>query len=122
MQKRVWTSIIENLKQEHELTDYQLNVLSTQLKLLKNNKIIYPGHWKSLLNVKMEQAYEILELIKAMGYLEVVYEIKCSRCHQEGIIIRNIREFEKYSVCDICNKELNFMDNTIRIFMVINSD
>ncbi len=122
MQKCVWTSIIENLKQEHELTDYQLKVLSTQLKLLKNDRFIYPGHWKSLLHISMEQAYKLLEIITKMGYLSPVYEIQCPRCHQDIAIVTNIREFSEYSTCNNCNQEIDFFQNTIRIYKVINSD
>lgn len=122
MQQNVLLDIMKSLKQEHNLTDYQLKMLKAQLKHFKNGKYIYPGHWKSLMHISMKQSYAMLDEILTMGYLSVEYEIHCPNCHQDGVIVKNMRDFLRHSTCNECNREMNFFDDAIRIYKVINCD
>lgn len=122
MQQSVLIDIMKILKQEHNLTDYQLKMLNTQLKHFKDGKHIYPRHWKSLMHISMQQSYAILDQILTMGYLSAEYEIHCPVCHRDGAIVKNMRDFLRHSTCNDCNKEMNFFDDAIRIYKVINCD
>ena len=55
------------LELQHQLTPYQQKKCDAFFYVLKVNDYIYPGHFKSKLNISMKFAYEILEELKIFG-------------------------------------------------------
>lgn len=108
----------------HNLTPFQINQLRKQLKYFENGKIIIPARWKTVLNVDILTSYKILDDISKLGYLKPIFEIYCNSCHKSNnIIVDNIVEFNKeIKNCHECNHELNFLEDTIRLYKVINDD
>ena len=62
------------LELQHQLTPYQQKKCDAFFCVLKVNDYIYPGHFKSKLNISMKFAYEILEELKIFG--QTFMEIK----------------------------------------------
>ena len=114
--------ILKNITNTYNLTPFQINQLRKQLKYFKNGNIIIPKKWQTVLNVDILTAYKILDYISRLGYLKPVFEIYCSRCHKSNnLIVDNLVEFnEKIDNCNECNHELNFLEDAIRLYKVIN--
>ncbi len=113
---------MKNITNTYNLTPFQINQLRKQLKYFKNGNIIIPKKWQTVLNVDILTAYKILDYISRLGYLKPVFEIYCSSCHKSNnLIVDNIVEFnEKIDNCNECNHELNFLEDAIRLYKVIN--
>ena len=114
-------NIIEILTVRENLNNYQVNQLKNQVKQWKKDKIIYPGMFKSKLNINISKAYDILEFLKSQKILERNYEVYCKECHRfKGVIIRTPSEYKQVNMyCDFCNNELVPLDDSIVIYRVI---
>lgn len=114
-------NIIETLTIRENLNSYQIKQLRVQVKNWKKDTIIYPGMFKSKLNIKIDEAYDILEFLKSKKILERNYEVYCKECHKfKGVIIRTPSEYKRAKMyCDFCNTELAPLDDSIVIYRVI---
>ncbi len=114
-------NIIETLITSHNLNDYQIKQLKLQIKHWHKDTIIYPGMFKSKLNIKIAEAYDILDFFKKNNILERNYEVYCKNCHKfKGIIIRTPSEYKSLKMyCDFCNSELSPLEDSIVIYRVI---
>ncbi|CEP79244.1 Uncharacterised protein [[Clostridium] sordellii] len=114
-------NIIKTLTVREDLNNYQVNQLKNQVKLWKKDTIIYPGMFKSKLNINISKAYDMLEFLKSQKILERNYEVYCKECHRfKGVIIRTPSEYKRINMyCDFCNNELVPLDDSIVIYRVI---
>lgn len=114
-------NIIETLIQKYNLNKYQEKQLRLQLKHWEKDSIIYPGMFKSKLNINIKTAYDILEFLKSERILERNYEVYCKECHKfKGIIIRTPSEYKRTKMyCDFCNNHLVPLEDSIVIYRVI---
>ena len=120
MLESILYEVIENLKQKHSLTDYQIQELQLSLKYWYKKTLVYPSALKSKLNVDILKMYEILEDIKSMGILERNYEVYCAKCsHFKGKILRTPTDMDKDLSCDFCNHEFDPLNDTIMIYRVV---
>lgn len=117
-------NIIEILTHKYNLNTYQIKQLTLQMKYWQNDTIVYPGMFKSKLNIDIEKAYSILEYLKLEKILERNYEVYCKECHRfKGIIIRTPSEYTRTKMyCDFCNSELVPLEDSIVIYRVICDD
>lgn len=113
-------NIIETLTERNKLSKYQQKQLSLQVKHWEKDSIIYPGMFKSKLNIRIEIAYDILEFLVSKRMLERNYEIYCKKCSKfKGIILRTPSEYKSNMYCDFCNNELVPLEDSIVIYRVI---
>lgn len=116
-------NITEILTKRNKLNPHQQKQLRLQVKHWKNNSIIYPGMFKSKLNIKIEDAYNMLEFLVTKNILERNYEIYCKKCSKfKGIILRTPSEYNYNMYCDFCDNELVPLEDSIVIYRVICND
>lgn len=112
--------VIENLRNRHDLTEYQVEKLSKIMKFWKKGDYIYPGHLKSKLNISIIDAYKLLETVKAIGLIDNVYEVYCRKCSKsKGIFLNTLTSMNEDLSCDFCNHEFNSLEDTIALYKVI---
>lgn len=108
------------LELQHQLTPYQQKKCDAFFYVLKVNDYIYPGHFKSKLNISMKFAYEILEELKRQGFLENLYEVYCFECNRsKGIFLESLEQFDLDWHCDFCDKPLTLAENIIVLYKVV---
>lgn len=122
MLENTLSTVIENLRNKHNLTDYQVKKLEGFMKYWKVNDYIYPGLLKSKLNISIKDAYQILEYIKSLGILENAYEVYCRQCSKsKGIYLKSLTSMPEDLSCDFCNKEFNPLEDTVVLYKVKNN-
>lgn len=123
MLENTLSTVIENLKSRHNLTNYQVKQLSRNMKYWKCGDYIYPGHIKSKLNTSIISAYEILETIKLMGIVDNVYEVYCRNCSKsKGIFLDTLTDINEDLSCDFCNHKFDALEDTIALYKVISNE
>ncbi|MDU5211477.1 MAG: hypothetical protein E6441_12400 [Clostridium sp.] len=111
MRKKIEEHCILNKNQLEKFIDY--------LELLEVNDRVYPSKIKSDLLIDYKKAYELLDIVKDLGYLEYNYELYCSKCERFLDIepLKSLSQF-KPVYCDE-NHSLNPINDTIVIYRVI---
>lgn len=93
-----------------------LKILSTY----KKGQLIYPGVLIRRLNVTMSVAYQVLEIIKRLKIIIVVFEVYCHRCGRfTGEIYNTIGEIPESDYCENCDSELTSIQNSVAVYKVI---
>lgn len=88
--------------------------------MIKEGDYIYPGHLKSKLNVDIHVAYEILEELKKLGFVQNLFEVYCFDCNKsKGIFLDSLEHFNPDWHCDFCDQPLSIENNIIVLYKVI---
>ncbi len=96
-----------------------LKILSTY----KKGQLIYPGLLIRRLNVTMSVAYQVLDIIKRLKIINVVFEMYCHRCGQfTGEIYNTIAEIPESTFCESCDCELEHVKNSVAVFKVVTDE
>jgi len=115
--------VVESLRNKHKLTEYQVKQLSRVMKFWKNGDYIYPGHLKSKLNISIIDAYELLEIVKSMGFIDNVYEVYCRKCSKsKGIFLNTLTSMKEDLSCDFCNHKFGTLEDNIALYKVIKDE
>lgn len=68
----------------------------------------------------MSVAYQVLEIIKQLKIIIVVFEVYCHRCGQfTGAIYNTIAEIPESHDCENCDSELTAIKNSVAVYKVI---
>lgn len=124
MLESTFSNVMKSLIAKHNLTKYQIDELSKNMKYWRINDLIYPSSLKSKLNIQILKMYEILEDIENMGFLEKNYEIYCFDCSRfKGKILKTLTDdLIKDLTCDFCNKDFDVLSDTIMIYRVVKDE
>lgn len=112
--------IEETLKKGPILPSEKLERFLSILKRYRKNEWLYPGILIRKLDITSSQAYQVLEILKDLGFLEVNYELYCHTCNTfEGNIYETFSQIPKELECEGCDTELNPLINSIVIYKVV---
>ncbi|MES5836474.1 hypothetical protein [Bacillus cereus group sp. MG11] len=120
MLQSILLKIKESLKQEVNLNEKQFQSLLTLLSFYNTGDLVYPGVIIRKLNVKMNEAYRILEILRTEGILELNFEVYCHKCKKyTGEIFETIGQIPEDFYCDECDEPLDLSNNIIVIYKVL---
>lgn len=92
----------------------------TLLKLYHEKDIIYPGVLIRKLNIKMKEAYQLLEFLESQNIVARNFEVYCSKCQKyTGAVYETLKEIPDDLICDDCGNELDPFENTIIVYKVL---
>lgn len=80
---------------------------------------IYPGAIKRQLKFKIEDVYHILNALEKTGVIEGWYELCCGHCQRVLGTVKRFNELPPEFTCELCDTTLNTMENTIKIYKVL---
>lgn len=108
----------EILNTQFSYSDEQINQAREFFRLYKKGQWIYPGVVKRQLSLNIEEVYKILATLEREGVVESWYECICGRCQKALGTVHLFNELPDVFECEVCQKELNTFENTIKIFKV----
>lgn len=114
------STIKEKVITENILTPDQLDRLIKLLSRYKKRDLLYPGVVMQALGTNRKGAYNLLEVIKKLGILELNYELYCHNCNQfEKGVYQTLSAIPEGIMCDKCDEELNISRSCIVIYRVM---
>lgn len=70
--------------------------------------------------MKMKDAYSLLDEIEDIQVIEKAFEVYCPNCQRStGKIYNSLNDVPNDHICDICEKEFNFLDGLLVVYRVI---
>lgn len=120
MLQDILITVKETLQKSAILNEYQIDQLIKNAKWWENGDRVYPGTIMAKINSDVNTTYDILDIIKQIGILEVNYEIYCSKCDRfKGKVYSALNQIPKELTCD-CNHIIEPFNDTIVIYRVVN--
>lgn len=110
------------IRKNNEADNNILNSIILFLKNYKENMWIYPGILSRKFNLRMIDAYEILECMEKEGVIKSYYEQYCPKCHKTNGIVHVFNEIPVSFECELCNEELNGIENSFMLYKVIKNE
>ncbi|WP_179874624.1 response regulator [Bacillus toyonensis] len=94
--------------------------LINTLKFYDKGNIIYPGLIIRKLNIKMSEAYNLLDEIEKTKIIKRNFEIYCNKCQRyTGEIYESLNDIPDNLICDTCDRELSLFNNIIVVYKVM---
>lgn len=94
--------------------------VSNLLMHYKKDMWIYPSVLKRELEISVNTAYNILNVLEDASIIERYYELYCFDCQRStGLFKRTINEIPDEFECDNCQKTLLALENCRVVFMVV---
>ena len=87
----------------------------------KTGQWIYPGVLKRELGLSIDMVYNILSKLEQLNMVEGWYEYCCCHCQKVLGIVQRFNELPESFECESCGTEVSTIENTIKIYKVINS-
>jgi hypothetical protein len=90
------------------------------LKQYSKGKYIYPGVLIRELNIDMSLAYKVLDAIKDLGVLAVIFEVYCHSCSRfTGEVFETLSEMPEELECYECDRTLSPLTASIVVYRVV---
>lgn len=123
MSPNILLQIEKWIKESDLLNEREITKFIAKIRSLKKGKFILPGSIMSSINLSMDKAYRIFELLKEKGIIVENYELYCHECDKY-----NVGRYEHYTdipetvECGWCRERLERKSNVIVIYKVIKDD
>ena len=91
-------------------------------KYYKKDMWLYPGILKRKFGLKIVDAYSLLKSLELEGILAGYYELYCCHCQKSNGIVHTFNELPVTFHCELCNEELNTLENAVLIYKVIKNE
>lgn len=85
----------------------------------KSGNWIYPGVLKRNLNIKIEDAYRLLEALEGFHAVESWYEYCCGHCQRVLGTVRRFNELPDSFECELCGNKMPTLENTFKIYKAL---
>lgn len=118
------SSTLENIKilfyNNKIIPDEKITVLLNLLSHYKKNTWIYPGVIIRKVNISMRETFEVLNMLRKHGYLELNYELHCPICQKTvESYFSTFNSIPKTYECEECARDFNALENSYMIYKVV---
>lgn len=111
----------EKIKNEN-ITESEADSFINFMKKFKKDTWIYPGVIKRNFSFTTKAIYQILNQMEKQGILKSYYELYCSCCQKSTGTAKVFNELPDTFFCELCNRELHTLENTVLIYQVVKDD
>lgn len=106
-----------------KLNKHQRATLTRLFTLFKLGNYVYPGVLIREMNIEMNVAYQILDLLKENGYLKELYEVYCPHESKSiGKLYENLLDLlgdDLIQYCPACGQTINIQEDNLLIYQIV---